>query len=126
MRARISNIGTQFGEPLESVQVEKRENFHEWVRAQIGPTPGQGEEIFDFLVCSPEWVNEECRRTGYFMARRVLIVPQWDPDLVKKAIEYVVSLVTADTWQEIASTLSSIASWEFEDYQDVGNTGASA
>jgi hypothetical protein len=48
------------------------------------------------------------------MARRLLILPAWDPEVVRKAITDAVSSIAGESWQDLTLKLLRIARWEFE------------
>lgn len=56
----------------------------------IGPADGEGEESFDFDVCSPAWLSAELERYPILSGRFLLIADDFHP---KKIEEYVLKRV---------------------------------
>jgi hypothetical protein len=85
----------------------------------IGPPGSPGEESFDVVVCSPEWLAARCREVGLYDARHHLVVnvEQFDKRQLRTWLEFRISSAEAETWTEIAERLGRLGYWEFEDYQ---------
>ncbi len=118
MRPRIESIGTPDGEPLESIKVADVRSFNEVVRVLIGPSVGEGEEIFDIYICSPGWIECQCEEKGYWLARRTWVLSHWEVSLVRRAIQETVLRVTGNSWQAISQQLAAFMMWEFQDYKE--------
>ncbi|HDR9154564.1 TPA: immunity 8 family protein [Burkholderia vietnamiensis] len=112
---------------LHSLQLEDRlinywpddvSNFGTWIRAYIGPQEEAGSEAFDIQVCTPEWLKAQCATQGPTWGRHMLIVEAYDYDSIKAVIERYVAGCDGDDWAAIATKLSRIGAWEFENYQD--------
>lgn len=99
---------------LRSYRPEE-EAFAVFVRAIIGPHGERGEESFDFTVCSPEWIKQHC--TEPMLGLHLLIVPSYNYEQFTKFLEKLVRACAAETWDECASKLQRIGSWEFEGYE---------
>jgi tRNA A37 N6-isopentenylltransferase MiaA len=85
----------------------------------IGPPDSPGEESFDVVVCSPQWLAARCREVGLYDARPHLVVnvEQFAKRQLRTWLESRVSSVQVDTWKEIGERLGDLGHWEFEDYQ---------
>jgi hypothetical protein len=88
-------------------------------RLLAGPADSAGEESFDVVICSPQWLAARCREVGLYDARHHLVVnvDQFDRRQLHTWLETRVSSVQAETWREIAERLGRLGSWEFEDYR---------
>jgi hypothetical protein len=118
MRPRIREITLTRGGELEDFCPSDNVNFHTAVRAIVGIDGEQdGEEAFDFSVCTPAWLASEAERRGYYFVRRQLLVPHWDPDIIRKAIKDFVAPLSGDSWGDIAGELGKVSTWEFENYE---------
>jgi hypothetical protein len=84
----------------------------------IGPLDSPGEESFDVVVCSPEWLATKCRRVGLYDARHHLVVnvEQFDKRRLRTWLESRVSSAEAGTWTEVAERLGRLGYWEFENH----------
>jgi Immunity protein 8 len=95
------------------------EGFHFLLRLLIGPDNSEGRDVFDLVVCSPEWLSQKCEREGFFPGFHHLIVrPQdYDERRLRRFLENWVSRQEGSTWEEIALQLRLLGSWEFEGYR---------
>lgn len=84
-----------------------------------GPAHGEGEESFDVVVCSPQWLAARCRDGGFFDARHhvVVDVEHFDQRALHSWLEKRVQAVSGDDWTEVGAKLARLGSWEFEDYR---------
>ena len=115
IKPRISSIELQNGWDLESHPPIDKERFDLVVRAIIGPDPGEGEEFFDFPLCSIRWINDEIDRDGFCALQRRLAISHWDPSIVRKAIDQLISPLYGESWDQLAAKLMRFARWEFEE-----------
>jgi hypothetical protein len=88
------------------------------LRALIGPAGLEGEESFDFDVCSPTWLEAELQRHGIVSGRCRLIARQFDPKQIEAYVRNRISQVTASDWPTLAEKLARWSRWEFEDYTE--------
>ncbi len=88
------------------------------VTASAGPAGGDGEEQFQFTVCSPSWLSAQPRAKGFAFCRHTLLLERWDPELVDRAIRDLCRRTEGESWTEVASKLSRFGRWEFEDYSE--------
>jgi hypothetical protein len=84
----------------------------------IGPATGLGEESFDIMVCTPEWLKRKYPETGIILGRHHLIVFRYDYQALEEYIAGFASRCCGETWQDLASQLSRLGKWEFEDYSE--------
>jgi hypothetical protein len=72
-------------------------------RMIIGPHDGPGEESFDVIVCTPEWLANKCRQGGgIYDARHHVVVnlDEFDQDALRTWLSSRVQAVEAGTWPE--------------------------
>lgn len=102
---------------LRNYWPEDERNFGFWASILIGPDEEDGSEIFQLLICTPDWIKYEYGNKSAVWGRHMLIVFEYDLGAIKKEIEkYLASCVGGD-WHSLAKKFSRVASWEFEDYQ---------
>lgn len=98
---------------------ENPECFGLWVNLRIGSDAEEGTNDFRLLVCTPGWLEVMLRyewgRAQW--GRHMLIVLEYDFDLIKNKIVSYVESCTGNDFLEIAQKISKVASWEFEGYQ---------
>lgn len=76
-----------------------------------------GEESFDVLVCTPDWLKSHHESSEIVIGRHMLIVFEYDYKRLRRFFEEFCNRAWGDTWQEVASKLSRMGKWEFEDYK---------
>jgi Immunity protein 8 len=118
INAELKGLFTSDMDILEVYNPRDGSLFEFTARAMIGPKGDLGEESFDFQVCTPGWLAQECERSGFVFGRRMLIVSEYDPAHIKSILTSLVQRVTGESWQVVAQKLSRFAHWEFEDYKE--------
>jgi hypothetical protein len=93
------------------------EEFAILVQIIAGTAGSPGEESFDVTVCTPAWVKRRVDSEGVVTGRHLLIVAEYAYDKIYDYIFNYLSACTGDTWQEIATKIARLGSWEFEDYR---------
>jgi Immunity protein 8 len=106
-------------EPDPSALSAEPESFSFIARMLVGPSGSPGEESFDVVVCSPQWLAARCREVALYDARHHLVVDveQFDKRQLRTWLESRVSNVQAETWRETGEQLGRLGQWEFEDYR---------
>lgn len=84
------------------------------VQMLVGPLDGEGEESFDVMVCSPDWIRLQPEPV---IGRHLLIVNTFGWALIRQFLEDQVSRCEGSDWPEVANKVGRIGQWEFEDYQ---------
>jgi Immunity protein 8 len=100
---------------MSSYVPEDPDRFAILVQAMIGPEGDEGEESFDFLVCTPEWLADRVADEGHEFGRHHLIVARYDPELINRALHELCETATGE-WSAVATYLARYGKWEFEDY----------
>jgi len=121
MKAQVRAVYTIDMDQIERHEPADLRHFRIWVRAMVGPEGTDGEESFDISVCTPSWLDDECRRNGFVVGRHQLVVERFDAAYIKKVIIDLVEACEGETWQGVAERLSRIGFWEFEDYKRLGS-----
>lgn len=93
------------------------ENFCLLVQALVGPPGDQGEESFDFLVCTPNWLYRSLAEQPAIFGRHYLFVQRYDYELIVATIERLCASISCSNWSEVAERLGRYGQWEFEDYR---------
>jgi len=89
------------------------------VRLIAGPSDGPGEESFDLVVCTPEWLAHATRQQGRIFDGRhhvVVNLDSFDRNAVEAWITKRVTSASGEDWSEVGEKLSRLGYWEFEDY----------
>ncbi len=118
MKAEIRRFHSPDAMDLDSWAPEDKACFGIVVQAIIGPKDGIGEESFDFVICSPKWLEAMVSKAGSMLVRHHLLVQTFDLAEVKETIGSVVRGADGQDWIEIANKIARYGKWEFEDYMD--------
>jgi hypothetical protein len=84
-----------------------------WFTVDIGPAGDPGADSFQVAVASPRGL----RRSGAVGKDRALVVRQFVPEEVERAIREFVSVCEAYTWADIVNLLRTRMDWEYEGYR---------
>jgi hypothetical protein len=78
-------------------------------RMIVGPDDGPGEESFDIIVCTPEWLARAAGE-GFYDPRHHVIVNlgAFDKDALRQWLARRVVSVEADTWTEIGERVARL------------------
>jgi Immunity protein 8 len=118
VKAQLKSISsTETPRDLKNYYPDLPENFGLSVKIVVGVGDGDAGDIFDLLICTPEWLKGEIAVDGYAWGRGLLLVSEYNFQLIEKVISGYVSRIYGEDWAEIAQKLSRVAQWEFEDYQ---------
>ena len=115
MRAKLRKLLTVDHDRLDAVP-PSGEAFCISLRAIVGPLGSDGEESFDFDVCSPAWLLSELDRFPVISGRFLLIVRDFDVKQIEEYVRKRLAQASGENWSAIADKISRWAQWEFEDY----------
>ena len=88
-------------------------------RLYVGPPDSPGEESFDIIVCTPEWLSQQCQTNGGLYNPRhhlVVTLETFDKRALHAWLDARVREVQGATWHEIGERLGRLGYWELEDY----------
>lgn len=124
MHAVIRAIWSPDVEDLENWRPPEPDEFCILVQMLIGPAEGEGEESFDFTVCTPRWLTSKVTDRPMFL-RHHLLVSRYDFSEIRAALGRLVTSCSGRDWNELASKLARYGQWEFEDYNPGASDGPS-
>ena len=87
------------------------------VQLLVGPSDGPGEESFDVVVCSPEWLAERGKPT---IGRHHIIVTRYHYDELLGVVLDYLDRCDGKDWGEVAAKVGRLGRWEFEEYRPEG------
>lgn len=82
----------------------------------VGPQDAEGEESFDFVVCTPDWLRERRGEQAVVLGRHHILLFEYDFERIKKALTEIVGKASGESWPDVASKIARYGRWEFEDY----------
>ncbi|HTH49798.1 MAG TPA: immunity 8 family protein [Candidatus Limnocylindria bacterium] len=114
MRAQLKHLHSPDVD-LREYRPAEVDNFSFLLQAMIGPEGTDASESFDIVVCTPKWLSSS--RNDPLWGRHMMIVLNYDLGKIRQIISSYCSSCVGNDWQSIASLLSRIGKWEFEDYR---------
>ena len=93
------------------------ESFCFLVTATIGIAGKDGGDCFDFIVCSPKWLIANRSHERAVFGHHLLIVFEYDPDIIENKLKFLCARITGASWDEMALKLSQYGHWEFDGYR---------
>jgi hypothetical protein len=84
------------------------------LQAFIGVENEPGYDSFSFIFCSPKWLEQKAEG-GVLSGAGYLILAEYDRGKIEKYLRRLCERCLGNSWQEIASKLVQVGSWEFED-----------
>jgi hypothetical protein len=117
MKGQLKNIDMNSHVSLDDYFPDDEKCFGLWLTALIGKEGSSGGDYFQLLVCTPNWIKKEYSCQKAVWGQHMLIVFEYDLNIIKKELNSYLDKCIGDTWLSIAQKVGRIAAWEFEDYQ---------
>jgi len=117
MRAELKRLHSPDVENLESYVPNQINNFGFLLQVMAGPKNAPGEESFDVVVCTPDWLKRQYKSSDVVVGRHYLIVFEYDYGRLRRFLQEYCEQCFGETWPEVANKLNRLGKWEFEDYQ---------
>ena len=113
MRAELKRMHSPDVDNLASYHPQG--SFGILVQLMIGPEDTPGEEAFDTIVCSPDWLVEHANQPD-LVGDHQIVMYRYDYQVLQSKVQNFCRSLEEDNWQELAAKLSAIGKWEFTDY----------
>ena len=118
MRAALKRMySNELDVGLKEYRPANPENFGISIRLEAGLVGSDAADSFDLFVCTPNWIKEQCTEEGAVWGRHMLLMPEYDYDLMLRAVTREMDACQGKDWHEVANKLARFAAWEFEDYR---------
>lgn len=114
MKLTIRTVGTGAHPNLRTYQPENPEIFAEFVVVEIGPKNHKGGDEFVVQVVTPGGLAELEDRDGVIAQGPLLVLRQYDFDLLFDWLQRTVSACEADDWKSSIEKLKRYFRYEFE------------
>ena len=115
MRAELKRIHSPDVYDLASYQPEGP--FGILIQMMIGPEGTPGEEAFDTIVCSRDWMAVHTATPNLVVDHKI-VVNNYDYQKLFHQIQGFCQSQEGNTWQDLALKLNKIGKWEFADYKE--------
>src|SRR6476660_8899111 len=106
LRAELRGLQSPDLPDLERGVPEDTAHFGILVEASIGSSGSPGEELFDFVVCTPSWLATQVSSGEYRFLRHYLLVQRYDYHLMQSAIEKLCASISGPDWTSVAEKLA--------------------
>lgn len=87
------------------------------LQVMVGSADGPGEESFDFVVATPEWLRRKYGEDAVIVGRPHLLVFRYDFKRLVSTVKSLVASIEGADWSEFGEKLGRFGHWEFEDYK---------
>jgi hypothetical protein len=81
--------------------------------AMVGPADGPGAELFQFIVCTPEWFAQNMK-DEIVLGRHHLFIKEYDCEALTNFVSGYCSRCMGNSWAEVAQKVAQLGHWEFE------------
>lgn len=115
MRAELKRIHSPDVDCLESYTPEDPVSFGVLVQAMVGPEGEDAEESFDFMLCTPAWLQAHMP-TELVPGRHHLFVRRYRYEELVEFLKSYCSSCEGGSWRDLALKVGRLGKWEFEDY----------
>lgn len=105
-------------DPPSRYQPPSPDLFSVYLELEIGPSEGEGADVFGLTVCSPRWLLQQQRPKGFEFMHAALVLERWDPEELERAVHDLCRRTSGIDWKPIALSLGRYLAWEFADYRD--------
>jgi hypothetical protein len=102
---------------LATFEPEDDRCFGFLLELEIGTPDAVGADIFNLMVCTPQWIEQQYAGEGSIWGRGMLVVFNYDISDIQSIVRKHIGRYTAPTWEELAIKLNRITKWEYEDYR---------
>lgn len=118
MRAEIKSWHSPDIIDLELFVPKENDNFGFLLELEIGNTEKEGLDLFQTVVCTPKWFEENYAKEKVVFGLHFTFVFEYNFKLLRdKIIEYV-EAIEKDNWDSLAAEISYVGEWEFKDYKE--------
>ncbi|AHJ95432.1 immunity 8 family protein [Hymenobacter swuensis] len=115
MKAEIRGYSVTENEDLSTYEPEAQQVFGFTLLFEIGIQGQEGSDFFEVEVASPAFL-ERLASHPLFLRHTILATDYNIPAAVALVRKYVEKL-EEDSWEKLASKISRVLRWEFEDYK---------
>lgn len=105
-------------QPLKDYSPPINNNFGIWIRLIVGEEKMGGEESFDVMLCTPQWLIENHQLSDIIIGRHYLIVFEYNYSRIYNKLKELIENIDSKNWDDIGTKVGRIGKWEFEDYQE--------
>jgi hypothetical protein len=117
MRPTLRRLHSPDAPDLERFTPNEPKHFGVLVQAMLGPENGEGEESFDFIMCTPSWLQARLGDDMPKWGRGYLLANEYCYADLLSIVTGLCRSVEAENWTGVAQQLARFTRWEFDDYR---------
>ena len=118
MKVILKNFySTDIDVPLFEYVPSSPNEFGFLARLIVGEEKMGGEESFDVMICTPQWLISNHKAADIIIGKHYLIVFEYNYHRIYSKFKSLIEGVEASGWEEICSIIGRLGKWEFEDYK---------
>ena len=102
--------------PLSDFIPSSPNNFGFWARLIVGEAKRGGEESFDIMICTPQWLISNHKKSDIIIGRHYLIVFEYNYQHIYSTLKSQIEELEEENWDKIGLKIGRLGKWEFEDY----------
>lgn len=118
MNPELKRIHSPDVNDLSKHQPDDPQCFSFLIQIMVGAKGESWEESFDIEVCTPQWLAKNLGQDDILIGSRLIIVQKYNYEKISSSIKKFLNHCKRETWNEVASQISRIGRWEFEDYSE--------
>lgn len=93
------------------------DNFGLLARLIVREEKMGGEESFDIIICTPQWLISNYKKSDIIIGRHYLIVFEYNYQRIYSKLKSLIEEIEEENWDEIGLKIGRLGKWEFEDYK---------
>ena len=116
VRAKVKRIYSPDVEDLRSF-ASGDNSFRFLLTLFVGPADSEGEESFDVVVCTPEWLLANVKEDEVLFLNPYVLMKAYNYDLLLNKVVGRIEGIFGKDWKEVAEKISAFTHWEFAGYR---------
>jgi len=119
MKPDLKYIHSPEVDDLKTYSPNEYNNFCLLVQAMIGLPNDESGESFDFLICTPKWIETLLEREKFIFGKGYIVIQEYHYNIIFEIIQDLCDRISGDNWITIATKLGRYGLWEFEDFDPI-------
>ena len=119
MQVEIKRFQSPDIEDLSNYAPQEADNFSFLLEVLIGIQGKEGEESFNFEICTPKWLLNNFKKNDIIIGKNYIIVFEYNFKKLSQTIKELIDNCTGNSWDEIANKICRFSHWEFENYYEI-------
>jgi hypothetical protein len=117
MKGKIKYLYSADADDLENYIPMEKDNFMLGIEMVVCPIDDIGEEVFQFILCTPKYLSKQLEKEVVIFGRHYIIVREFNYTKLENKLNDFVNSIDEPNWDLLTEKINRIAQSEFEDYQ---------